>query len=246
MLVGIKDTNDELVALTLRALADLVPMLGSSTVIGGKRAKLFTDGRPVVHSIKNHKRRNTQPSTEPSPLHLSSSTPESSNVSLAETHLLVLPERPQPDGEEVDTSTDEVEQSAEDDLETWEDWDASENAAGNNSEQMFSTSESIDTVSPSSTELDVLQSSAVSSCKYETSRRKSLLDITELDIKNQSNANKCRDDVDFFEDMEPVIEAIPRFTVVDSKSNEIETVSLNVVADAEGTTEDGWGEEDWD
>jgi len=47
-LVGIKDTNEQLVSATLRALADLIPVLGAAAVIGGKRAKLFTDGRPKV------------------------------------------------------------------------------------------------------------------------------------------------------------------------------------------------------
>ncbi|KAJ4426407.1 hypothetical protein ANN_27221 [Periplaneta americana] len=49
LLVGIKDTNEQLVSVTLRALADLVPVLGAAAVIGGKRAKLFTDGRPKIH-----------------------------------------------------------------------------------------------------------------------------------------------------------------------------------------------------
>ncbi|CAA9997176.1 unnamed protein product [Nesidiocoris tenuis] len=48
LLVGVMDVNDELVASTLRALADLVPILGSATVIGGKRAKHFSDGRPKI------------------------------------------------------------------------------------------------------------------------------------------------------------------------------------------------------
>lgn len=48
LLVGIKDTNEQLVSVTLRALADLIPVLGAAVVIGGKRAKLFTDGRPKV------------------------------------------------------------------------------------------------------------------------------------------------------------------------------------------------------
>lgn len=46
--MGIKDTNEQLVSVTLHALADLIPLLGASAVIGGKRAKLFTDGRPKV------------------------------------------------------------------------------------------------------------------------------------------------------------------------------------------------------
>lgn len=46
LLLGIKDSNDELVALTLRSLAELVPLLGSSAVIGGKREKLFSNGKP--------------------------------------------------------------------------------------------------------------------------------------------------------------------------------------------------------
>ena len=50
LLVGIKDTNEQLVSVTLRALADLVPVLGAAAVVGGKRAKLFTDGRPKVHT----------------------------------------------------------------------------------------------------------------------------------------------------------------------------------------------------
>lgn len=50
-MVGIKDTNEQLVSATLRALADLIPVLGAAAVIGGKRAKFFTDGRPKVSTL---------------------------------------------------------------------------------------------------------------------------------------------------------------------------------------------------
>lgn len=46
LLLGIKDTNDLLVTKTLLCLADLIPILGASQVIGKNRRKLFADGRP--------------------------------------------------------------------------------------------------------------------------------------------------------------------------------------------------------
>jgi SCY1-like protein 3 len=55
LLVGIKDINETLVSDTLHTLADLVPVLGASVVIGKGRAKLFADGRPFV-SIKMWKK----------------------------------------------------------------------------------------------------------------------------------------------------------------------------------------------
>lgn len=46
LLLGIKDTNDFLVSRTLLCMADLVPILGATQVIGGNRTKIFADGRP--------------------------------------------------------------------------------------------------------------------------------------------------------------------------------------------------------
>ncbi|EDW89838.2 protein-associating with the carboxyl-terminal domain of ezrin [Drosophila yakuba] len=44
--LGMKDTNEILVAKTLRCMADLVSILGADKVLGGDRSRCFSDGRP--------------------------------------------------------------------------------------------------------------------------------------------------------------------------------------------------------
>eukprot|EP00058_Branchiostoma_floridae_P006974 XP_002592462.1 hypothetical protein BRAFLDRAFT_118920 [Branchiostoma floridae] len=46
LLLGLKDTNDQIVAATFRALAEVVPVLGGEVVVGGQRKKYFKEGRP--------------------------------------------------------------------------------------------------------------------------------------------------------------------------------------------------------
>ncbi|XP_035684200.1 protein-associating with the carboxyl-terminal domain of ezrin-like [Branchiostoma floridae] len=46
LLLGLKDTNDQIVAATFRALAEVVPVLGGEVVVGGQRKKFFKEGRP--------------------------------------------------------------------------------------------------------------------------------------------------------------------------------------------------------
>ena len=58
LLLGVRDESDQLVASTLRALADLVPVLGAAVVVGGGggegRRKIFADGAPSVSPSTLH------------------------------------------------------------------------------------------------------------------------------------------------------------------------------------------------
>ena len=48
LLLSVRDANDELVMLSLNALATLVPLLGGDVVIGNERHQLFSRGQPKV------------------------------------------------------------------------------------------------------------------------------------------------------------------------------------------------------
>lgn len=48
MLIGLRETNDRIVAATFSALAVMVPILGADIVVGGERGKHFIEGRPKV------------------------------------------------------------------------------------------------------------------------------------------------------------------------------------------------------
>lgn len=175
LLVGVKDTDDGLVSTTLRALADLVPILGAAAVIGGKRGRLFTDGRPKKldrHPKKNDNSRRTDDST-------------GTIVSPA----LRLPERPSPDGGE-DKSEDNLIFTEEEN--NWSDWETQE-VKNQEEEGIFK-------------EIPVpVKSSQVE--KIALPKKFIISDITELDIKHSKPSRvKDNEEIDFFAEMEPVIQ----------------------------------------
>ncbi|KAL3870810.1 hypothetical protein ACJMK2_038850 [Sinanodonta woodiana] len=54
VLLGLGDSSDLIVEKSLRALADMVPILGRDVIIGGKSKTYFKDGRPkVIHEALN-------------------------------------------------------------------------------------------------------------------------------------------------------------------------------------------------
>ncbi|XP_060525428.1 protein-associating with the carboxyl-terminal domain of ezrin [Cylas formicarius] len=200
LLVGIKDTNGELVAATLRALADLVPVLGADVVIGGQRARLFNDGRPVT-------RKGSKPvDTQQVEVQIEENQPSLSN-SIVSTQM-ALQERSRPDGEEGESSTEET--FDDEDLGNWEEWTNAEDEEGGT--------------------------------RCHAQPPKKLPDITKLDIKNQEGSGLGGEEVDFFQDMEPVIETKGKF-VVDHVTEGGYVSKLRVTAD--DGNEDGWGNDEW-
>ncbi|XP_028140589.1 protein-associating with the carboxyl-terminal domain of ezrin [Diabrotica virgifera virgifera] len=239
LLVGIKDTNDHLVSVTLTTLALLVPVLGSETVVGGKRAKLFNDFRPT-HSVRRSSKK-----VNPEIFQNSSTSAqipqEADQISFSglENELNIvseLPERPRPDGEEGETSTEEVEPSADEDVDNWDDWDINE------TRQTITT----DTSTYRDNRVILIDES---STNIATSQHKvKIPDISELDIKTQSVVNE-QNDINFFQDMEPVIESCNKFIVDESKDDIVVTNELSSKLAVSGLNDEnnaGWEEEDWD
>lgn len=229
LLVGIKDTDDYLVSTTLHALADLVPILGSTIVIGGNRGKLFADGRPM--KIQRHKK---------SGINLNRITDSS---------MLSLPERPSPDGgedkEEINFSYTEEE--------NWSDWETQEieNNEIKNLEFIINRNKETNENIYQSNETEIVDKTLKSTnlekkCKY---LKNSISDINELDIKNSKPINNDNnDDFDFFTDMEPVIQK-PQIIQID-KVVEKKTIFDVKLTNSNSTIEDdnGWGDDlnDWD
>lgn len=233
LLLGIKDTNNDLVAATLHTLAELIPVLGADIVIGGKRGKLFNDGRPKHHTIakKGSKTLKNEPIQSPS-IPVNDSSISSSSI------ISNLPERPRPDGEEGETSTEEIDPSAEEeDNENWEDWDND-----NVIEEEINLNDLVNTPVTEISSVQVSGKNSVTTGPAKTNKK--IIDITELDIKNQAKIELEQNEIDFFEDMEPVIETANKFWIEQKGASGGDVVSSKLSANVD-EEEEGWGD-DWE
>lgn len=242
LLVGIKDNDDYLVGRTLRALADLIPILGAATVIGGSRAKLFTDGRPK--KLQRLKKSNLNINT----------SPEATRI--ADRSMLSLPERPSPDGGEdrAEISFSYAEE------ENWSDWEGQEiqvkkaneikglesvinGPVEENLKPLVSVYRSDRVNSSDSVEEILITRKIDDKIKYS---KKPISDISELDIKHSKSMNH-KDEFDFFTDMEPVIQKPQVLHVEEVAHKNMFDVHLTNQS-AEIEEDNGWGEDlnDWD
>ncbi|XP_012288202.1 protein-associating with the carboxyl-terminal domain of ezrin [Orussus abietinus] len=239
LLVGIKDNNDTLVSTTLRALADLVSILGAATVIGGNRGKLFTDGRPN----KVNKHVETKSDTKDGGKLISTlKVPISANNVIFD-----LPERLSPDGGE-----DRLESNfafTEDET-TWSDWEAQEST--NNDHDLVKSvlekvTESIETpVSESHvSNVDSSNSKDVND-KSKYNKKVLMSDISELDIKHSKQPHQITDEIDFFTDMEPVIQK-PQVLCIEEAVSSKSMFDVNINSTIEEDQNNGWNEDlnDW-
>lgn len=233
-----------MVSVTLRTLADLVSILGAATVIGGKRAKLFNDGRP-----KNSARRSISKPRESFTAHHATNriihTNQNNFENLNGTATHELPERPRPDGEEEETSTEELEPSVDEDLENWDDWEVNGNQITDNVQTITNTAIEDSNTKTEDTQIELLNGKVLDD--KHNNPKKPLPSIQQLDIKSQLNVDNTGDEFDFFQDMEPVIHNSNKFLIeAGSIEGTEEKISSKLAVSIDQSTEDGWDNNGWE
>ncbi|KAK9498777.1 hypothetical protein O3M35_003339 [Rhynocoris fuscipes] len=234
LLVGIKDTNDELVAATLRALSELVPILGSATVIGGWRCKHFSDGRPKVHGHS----KNTIKTIIVTKAENKESSP--GVIPVEENREIFMRERPSPDGGEAHS----INIGTEIETQSWDTWETTPNVNNEIETDVLINLEQLNDdviISESLSNDRVLTTTSVASTKPVEN-----LDV--LDIKTKPLPVQQSNEEDFFRDMEPVISKTHVLHITEPIVDKSITNrnKFDVTDDLIGTADEGWGDElDW-
>ncbi|GAB6021961.1 Protein-associating with the carboxyl-terminal domain of ezrin [Chamberlinius hualienensis] len=247
VLLSVKDTNNELVVLSLRALACLVPLLGSDIVIGGQRHQYFSESQPKIPRDHCAPIENMSSLLEPVPpvniveekpalkpiLTVLSrtndqfSTEVESNPELISDEVVAIPEieRSSPDGSESSACRDNNNKHTTEDTD-WLDWDDNSNSVIENQ------------VPGANVEVELSSEENAVINEGNKLKNKSLgeeYDIMALEIKPSTNEE------DFFADMQPTIVS-PKIlpNLPNSSSNDKPKISFAVANDEEEVSEEGW------
>ena len=245
LLLGIKDTNDLLASRTLLCLADLIPILGASQVIGKNRTKLFADGRPQQTEFwSNDQPRSITPVINSSSDILLSSSPVD-NVDISE-YSTKNPSKIIANGS---LPTAEALASERDDDDTASIDNEAENEWSWDQETTIDVKEDLDIEPIVMIEEKLLTSS--SPIKEKILTRPPLDDnIEELDIKNRrlTKLEEKQNEVDFFSDfgMAPTFQKPSAVNEPDDDIPKSRAESSRLQMTAETIDNDGWGdEEEW-
>jgi SCY1-like protein 3 len=229
LLLGIKDTNDLLVTKTLLCLADLIPILGASLVIGKNRRKLFADGRPQQTEIwSNDQPRSITPvMNESMDILLSSSPVDNVDISDYSAKIVVngiLPESLYRDENDGDLTENEGDNE----------WGWNQDTT--NEEDL--TPIDIEPVTIIE-EKSLVSTSPIKEKVKSTPRPKVSDNIDELDIKNQklTKLEEKQNEVDFFSDfgMAPTFQKTPA-VVEETETPKVETSRLQMTMEPTGAT----------
>uniref|UniRef100_A0A182PU30 Protein kinase domain-containing protein n=1 Tax=Anopheles epiroticus TaxID=199890 RepID=A0A182PU30_9DIPT len=231
LLLGIKDTNDVLVAKTLLCLADLVPILGSAVVIGGNRSKIFADGRPQgipdatnpwsgVRSITPVIGEVELISGSPVPDGMDNNNGGSFTPVLLRPNNFTntMPERLSPEGEDIDHTNSDVELE----VDEWSDWENEGNeppanhlrlidpvASGPMQSSLAGTNGILEEL-PGHAGVTLARENSTESKGSKQPTKSAHESIERLDIKTAPPLRKADsaagEEFDFFKDMEPVIQ----------------------------------------
>lgn len=261
--MGIKDQDDGIVSATLVCLSELVPILGAGTVIGGKRSKFFSDGRP------NSKTKPLLPATSSVTKTICASKSlrdlpcsgeiyesDDKNELISFDKSLTLHERPSPvGGESIDDLiiATELHTKTGDSEDDWSDWDNNRHLTTKSASPIMdddSTHEklvhikTVDEISSSTANIKVVSESRTKLLqKAAMEAKKNILDISELDIKNQKyDPKKTSEEFDFFADMTPVIEKPTIVNVAQNSGTPNVSSKLEFIPDENVDENEGWGE----
>lgn len=264
LLLGIKDIDDNLVSATLLCLSELVPILGADTVIGGKRSKYFTDGRPNSTTKLTLSSSKVPESKSLRELPCSEILYENDkNIINNFENVLTLNERPSPVGgesleHEVMATDPHVKKIESDD--DWSDWEHSRqlttgaSVKENDVTQIeLSNDDPRDEKSNSDVTKNLVENGSKDVSEKRTSllhkaaieAKKNIVDISELDIKNQKYdvfKKSGNDEFDFFADMTPVIEKPTIANVVHKNITNDVSSKLNFIPDDNIDDNEAWGE----